>query len=248
MSLLTSLAHFFLSTRLGAAFVFVTSVVKMDEAAFRQFMDAMLGFAAGVMLAASYWSLLAPSIEKAAEDPTYGEQYAWVPALVGFFLGCLMMKAADVVLTAMGVGEDETPASDAPVSTRTRSSGREGNSNNPSSGRGQSWKRTMLLVLAITVHNFPEGLAVGVGFGAQDPLNVASDSAAAGTNKAPSKDFLHARNLAIGIGELVFLLLSLHDLRSAAFSCFRILHSLLNVTFFGRSQCCGWCFRSSKFS
>jgi zinc transporter ZupT len=168
-------------------FVFVTSIVAMSEATFRKFMDAMLGFAAGVMLAASYWSLLAPAIEKAAEDPMYGDQLSWVPALIGFFLGCLMMKAADIVLTAMDVGGAPDVCADAGASKIKKNDDEKEASAPKTGGGGSSWKRTMLLVLAITVHNFPEGLAVGVGFGAQ--------------TEGSKKDFLQARNLAIGIGE-----------------------------------------------
>jgi len=121
-------------TALGAAGVFLTRELK------RSTLDAMLGFAGGVMIAASFWSLLAPSIEMSKGGPVP----AWVPAVVGFLLGGLFLRGIDIVLPHVHLGFPTTEAE----------------------GIKTSWRRSTLLVLAITLHNVPEGLAVGVAFGA----------------------------------------------------------------------------------
>lgn len=115
-------------TAAGAAIVFLTGDVRL------RLMDAMNGFAAGVMIAASYWSLLAPAIEM-----SHGE---WFPAAAGFMLGGITLWAFDKVLPHLHPDLREPE------------------------GVPTSWRRSVLLVLAITLHNFPEGLAVGVAFGA----------------------------------------------------------------------------------
>jgi ZIP family zinc transporter len=106
----------------------------------QKFMDGMLGMAAGVMIAASYWSLLAPAIAMAEE----AGMIPWLPAAVGFLGGALFMRLVDMVLPHLHLG---LPTSEA-------------------EGPQTSWQRSTLLVLAITLHNIPEGLAVGVAFGA----------------------------------------------------------------------------------
>ncbi|MGD9125836.1 MAG: ZIP family metal transporter [Planctomycetia bacterium] len=119
-------------TALGAAVVF------MAKAPGRRFMDGMLGMASGVMIAASFWSLLAPAIEMSEKGPLP----KWIPALLGFIAGGIFLWLADKLLPHLHPGMKE------PEGIHTR------------------WKRTTLLVLAITLHNVPEGLAIGVAFGA----------------------------------------------------------------------------------
>lgn len=122
-------------TALGAATVFLFRGVS------QKFLDAMLGFAGGVMLAASYWSLLAPSIEMSAES---WPGWEWAPAAVGFLGGGIALLCVDKVLPHLHIGDHRSDAE----------------------GMDTSWNRAVLLMLAITLHNIPEGLAVGVAFGA----------------------------------------------------------------------------------
>jgi len=121
-------------TALGAGLVFFFRSIN------RKVLDGMLGFAAGVMIAASYWSLLAPAIEMAEESSLP----AWVPATAGFLLGGAFLWLVDAILPHLHIGFPMEEAE----------------------GIKTSWHRSVLLVLAITLHNFPEGLAVGVAFGA----------------------------------------------------------------------------------
>ena len=115
-------------TALGAATIFLSRRPS------RKLQDGMLGFAAGVMIAASYWSLLAPAIELS--------NGSWIPAVVGFLLGGAFLRGIDIILPHLHVYEDVPE------------------------GHHSHWKRSILLVTAITLHNIPEGLAVGVAFGA----------------------------------------------------------------------------------
>jgi ZIP family zinc transporter len=124
-------------------------------------MDGMLGLAAGVMIAASFWSLLAPAIEMSGGD--------WKPATVGFLAGGLFLYLIDKILPHLHLGLETTDAE----------------------GVKTSWQRSTLLVLAITLHNAPEGLAVGVAFGA---VAHATDAAMA------QEMMLGGIALAIGIG------------------------------------------------
>ncbi len=142
-------------TALGAASVFVTKTVS------RRLLDGMLGFAAGVMIAASFWSLLAPAIEMSEIQGIPG----WLPAAAGFLLGGAFLWVVDKILPHLHLGLPDDQAE----------------------GLKTTWKRSILLVTAITLHNFPEGLAVGVAFGA----------VAAGL---PAATLLGAVALAIGIG------------------------------------------------
>lgn len=121
-------------TALGAASVFLIRGFN------QKILDGMLGFAAGVMIAASFWSLLAPGIELAEQQGVPG----WLPAVVGFLLGAACLRGIDFVLPHLHVGAPMAEAE----------------------GIHTTWRRAVLLVLAITLHNIPEGLAVGVAFGA----------------------------------------------------------------------------------
>ena len=144
-----------LVTASGAALVFLFKDLP------RKALDGMLGFTGGVMIAASYWSLLAPSIEMSEAQG----MLPWFPPAVGFAAGALFLFGLDKLVPHLHLnfGQDE------------------------SEGLKTQWKRTTLLVLAITLHNIPEGLAVGVAFGA----------AAAGLDGA---ELGGAMALAIGIG------------------------------------------------
>ena len=140
-------------TAFGASFVFFFKNMN------RVVLDGMLGFTGGVMVAASFWSLLAPAIEM-----TEGEGFMKViPAAVGFLLGAIFIFGLDKVLPHLHINFKETEGIKSP------------------------WQRTTLLVLAITLHNIPEGLAVGVLFG----------GVAAGI---PEASIAGAVTLAIGIG------------------------------------------------
>lgn len=208
-------------TAAGSALVFVFSTGQ------RRILDGSLGFAAGVMLAASYWSLLAPAIEMSSQ---YGS-WAFLPAAIGFSFGAGFVYFADKLLPVLGVNDDPfsiaTSNNDLkPVKEKDEGSSYEERELSIRIGRGashtdkiengdvyqrkrgvhsplagdpsvlstrdsshkvaNSWRRIMLLILAITIHNIPEGLAVGVGFGA--------------IGKTASATFESARNLAVGIG------------------------------------------------
>jgi zinc transporter, ZIP family len=121
-------------TALGAAAVFLGREVS------RKTLDTALGFTAGVMMAASFWSLLAPSIELAGEMG----MVPWVPALVGFLAGGVFLRLTDRLLPHLHLFRSISDAEG--IATR--------------------WRKSVLLVLAITLHNIPEGLAIGVAFGA----------------------------------------------------------------------------------
>ncbi len=244
-------------TAAGSALVFV---FKSGQ---RKILDGSLGFAAGVMTAASYWSLLAPAIEMAEQSGIYGENGEWsfVPVALGFILGAAFVYGTDVALPYLGIvdsgnvtqiltanGEkiekDDSSSVDldselgldnsdtsymnsssnsskesmrrrvagGTESRRSRSSSQDENDSsfqNILKKNRVNWKRILLLIIAITVHNVPEGLAVGVGFGA--------------IGKSSSATFENARNLAIGIGIQNFpegLAVSL-PLRGSGFSIWR---------------------------
>lgn len=142
-------------TALGAAMVFFFKTIN------KSVLNGMLGFAAGVMIAASFWSLLAPAIDMAQDLG----QTAWLTAAVGFMSGGIFLYLVDKLLPHLHMGFDTSKAE----------------------GIKTSWQRSVLLVLAITLHNIPEGLAVGVAFGA-----VAYG--------LPSSSLAGAIALAIGIG------------------------------------------------
>jgi ZIP family zinc transporter len=134
-------------TALGAAAVFFFR--ELD----RRLLDTALGFTAGVMIAASFWSLLAPSIAMSAEMGVV----EWVPPLIGFLAGAGAMRLADVLLPHLHLFAPPSAAE----------------------GIHTNLQRTALLVLAITLHNIPEGLAVGVAFGAAQAGSETSSLGAA---------------------------------------------------------------------
>ncbi|XP_055603259.1 zinc transporter ZIP11 [Uranotaenia lowii] len=211
----------------------------------RKSLDISLGFAAGVMVAASFWSLLAPAIELAESSNMYGSkgEFAFIPVAVGFLMGAIFVYGTDKVISFLGINsptmmialthtnkdkadiaiDDQVSSLETGRSSyagippdslaigmdsfadclnaqhgsvsRKRRKGSDNtkeqslytnNSQSQIDAQLSQWKRIMLLVVAITVHNIPEGLAVGVSFGA------------IGTTE--SATFEAARNLAIGIG------------------------------------------------
>lgn len=147
-------------TIIGSGIVFFFKNVS------RKLLDTMQGFAAGVMIAASFWSLLAPSISYA--EPIYGS-WSWVPAAVGFLLGGYFLRFIDAVIPHLHLGHDIAKAEGGSKEERKKLS------------------KTALLFLAITIHNIPEGLAVGVTFGAL-------------ANNFSQAAYVGALGLALGIG------------------------------------------------
>lgn len=140
-------------TALGASLVFFFKTMNQTV------LDGMLGFTGGVMVAASYWSLLAPAIAMSE-----GEGFVKVmPAAVGFALGAVFLFGMDKMLPHLHINFQTAE------------------------GKKSPWQRTTLMVMAITLHNIPEGLAVGVLFG----------GVAAGV---PEASIAAAVTLAIGIG------------------------------------------------
>lgn len=145
-------------TSIGAGVVFFTKTVS------QKVLDSMLGFAAGVMIAASVWSLIIPSIEMTEAMGGIG----WLPAAFGFLIGGLFLRVCDAFLPHLHIGLPRSQAE----------------------GVDTSWRRSTLLVLAITLHNIPEGLAVGVLFG----------GAATGIDPTGTATIAGAIALAMGIG------------------------------------------------
>lgn len=143
------------TTAFGASLVFFFKSISPKV------YTVMLGFAAGIMLAASFWSLLMPAIEMAKENGTT----PWIPAAVGFLCGGFFLRVMDMLIPHLHLGAAD--------------SDKEG----PKTGLQRSW----LMIFAVTLHNIPEGLAVGVAFGAlasnSDPMSM-----------------MAALTLAIGIG------------------------------------------------
>ncbi|MGB4337566.1 MAG: ZIP family metal transporter [Bacillota bacterium] len=132
----------------------------------RKLLDGMLGFAAGVMLAASYWSLLAPAIEMAETRGGVG----WVPAALGFLGGAAFLRLADALVPHLHPSLSE----------------------NVADGPASELRPAVLMVLAVTLHNIPEGLAVGVAFGAAN--------GGAGVAGIETASVAGAAALALGIG------------------------------------------------
>ena len=121
----------FIGTTLGAAMVFL-----MKKEMNKKVEKILLGFASGIMIAASVWSLLIPSIEMAETQ----RKVAWIPAAIGFLLGIVFLLVLDSVVPHMHL-ESEKPE-----------------------GMKAKLKKTTMMVFAVTLHNIPEGMAVGVTF------------------------------------------------------------------------------------
>jgi len=121
-------------TAFGAAAVFLTKEIN------QKFLDVMLGFAAGVMLAAIYWSMLAPAMEIAIAR----HLAPWFPATIGFLVGGVFLRIVDRLLPHLQLGSPIQKAE----------------------GVKTHWRRSTLRILAMTLHNIPEGLAIGIAFGA----------------------------------------------------------------------------------
>jgi ZIP family zinc transporter len=127
-------------TAIGSGLVF------FFNSSHRKALDISLGFTGGVMIAASFWSLLAPSIEYVEMQKELGltNMPSWLAPTIGFFLGALFLFVLDKIIPHLHMFEKKTNAE----------------------GVNTKWQKTILLVLAIAMHNIPEGLAVGVAFGA----------------------------------------------------------------------------------
>ena len=138
-------------TAAGAALVFLFKDIKPKV------MNAMLGFASGVMLAAAFWSLLLPSLEL-SQNSGMGDN-SWIPVIVGFALGGLFVLVADLLLPHVHSIDDEP---------------KEG-----AIGDVSTIRRSILLVVAITMHNIPEGLAYGVAFGAIGRVDSLAEASSA---------------------------------------------------------------------
>jgi len=224
-------------TALGAAGVFFLHGVAGNNQ--RRILSSSLGFAAGVMLAASYWSLLAPAVEL-TKDSDYWKGNAVmeiIPVTFGFLFGALFVYVADRILDQLGVNSPAVAlavasqkygsTSNSLLNGFTSSSSLSTDHSHLEAGNhyqgsdsisshshseykaATQWKRILLLIVAITVHNIPEGLAVGVGFGA--------------IGKSPLATFESARTLCVGIGIQNFpegLAVSL-PLYSSGFSTFK---------------------------
>ena len=127
-------------TAIGSGLVF------FFNSSHRKALDISLGFTGGVMIAASFWSLLAPAIEYVEMQKEIGltNMPSWLAPTIGFFLGALFLFGLDKIIPHLHMFEKKTNAE----------------------GVNTKWQKTILLVLAIAMHNIPEGLAVGVAFGA----------------------------------------------------------------------------------
>ena len=123
----------FIGTTLGAACVYIMKDTLKDKV-----QKGLSGFAAGVMVAASIWSLIMPSMEM-VEDRL--ANMAWIPAAVGFIVGVIFLLILDSVIPHQHIDSDH-----------------------PEGMKAESLRKTTMMVLAVIIHNIPEGMAVGVSF------------------------------------------------------------------------------------
>jgi len=209
-------------TALGAGMIFI--LPKSSSMRYgKKLLDCSLGFAAGVMLAASYWSLLAPAIdhsEQQFDEAQRNKKLAWLPVAVGFALGAAFVSYAggyadDLDIKKILVAENKKSSRQDNIKEtiisgrleldkkirlriKTKESNPENQELKTTSAKNEvsyeedgmvltatNWKRMMSLIIAITVHNIPEGMAVGVGFG---------------LSKTNPEELKKAFNLALGIG------------------------------------------------
>lgn len=177
-------------TAAGSAVVFIFACRASTS---RKILDASLGFAGGVMIAASFWSLLKPAIEIAEESDLYGK-FVFGPVSIGFLLGCAFVLCTDVCLPCLKNKNPTIALAEAARDSDQQEMVETGNGdlvpkeeNGNEFEKWQSWKRMLILIISITVHNIPEGLAVGVAFAAIGSSNTTAT-------------FEDARNLALGIG------------------------------------------------
>lgn len=147
-------------TALGAAFVFVLPK-DMDQSLQQRVLDCCLGFAGGVMVAASFWSMLGPAIEVAENAGVYGS-FVFLPVAIGFAVGGGFVAMMDSVMPHI----DSSSFSEIELGRAKKDDDRRSDARGGEGASEAAWRRILLLVLAITIHNFPEGLAVGVAFGA----------------------------------------------------------------------------------
>ena len=154
MNIFVGLMIPFLGTTLGSAMVFL-----MKNKLNKKVEKILLGFASGVMIAASVWSLLIPSIDMATEQKIT----PWVPAAVGFLLGIVFLLVLDSVIPHLHLESTK------PEGIKTK------------------LKKTTMMVFAVTLHNIPEGMSIGVAFG-----GIASG--------VPGVTSIGALMLALGIG------------------------------------------------
>eukprot|EP00754_Rhynchopus_humris_P044381 Rhum_TRINITY_DN4115_c0_g1::Rhum_TRINITY_DN4115_c0_g1_i1::g.12981::m.12981/K14717/SLC39A11, ZIP11; solute carrier family 39 (zinc transporter), member 11 len=185
-------------TALGACVVLVEPLLPGSDSSRQKFLDLCYGFSGGVMLAASYFSLLAPAVAISEKIPFYtdtiimerldgsgGINLVWLPVAVGFAVGILFIVLGDMLvkrrMDAAAVARrkktDETDNESVLLAEELRQ-------------RDRSWRRVLLLVAAVTIHNIPEGMAVGVGFGALGGKSC----------ELMGCSFSDAFNLALGIG------------------------------------------------
>lgn len=208
-------------TAAGSAMVYFFSLGCCS--AKQKILDFSLGFAAGVMTAASFWSLMSPAIVAAEEAGYYGSrgEFAFGPCAIGFLLGGAFVLLSDKCIPRFSgkdpaielaettqshqngnvkgeVGYVNTAASPGHIELEVAESKNKRAENEAAISKYKTWKRILLLLIAITVHNIPEGLAVGVKFGGLE--SSTTNSTHTTECEKPDNPFNSARNLAIAIG------------------------------------------------